>query len=181
MSHVASCVRSKRAGEARTAAFISTFPGSNKSCPTRPNTLSANCRVCITSSNNWPTSISQSNRWKLGQRRITSWGASRGMPIRRCRAYPACLPQANAPLELTARTACDLTNRLTVSEPIARAALERTERRGAQFRDDYHDKNEQFAKVNTMIAKAADGSMEVRLEPLPEMPDYLKRVIEENS
>ena len=77
-------------------------------------------------------------------------------------------------------TALDLENLLTVSEGITRAALERKESRGAQFRDDYPEKNEQFAKVNTMIAKAADGSMQVRLEPLPEMPDYLKRVIEEN-
>jgi succinate dehydrogenase / fumarate reductase flavoprotein subunit len=77
-------------------------------------------------------------------------------------------------------TALDLENLLTVSEAITRAALERKESRGAQFRDDYPDKNEQFAKVNTMIAKAADGSIQVRLEPLPEMPDYLKRVIEEN-
>jgi succinate dehydrogenase / fumarate reductase flavoprotein subunit len=77
-------------------------------------------------------------------------------------------------------TAIDLRNLLTVSEAITRAALERKESRGAQFRDDYPDKNEQFAKVNTMIAKAADGSMQVRLEPVPEMPDYLKRVIEEN-
>jgi hypothetical protein len=30
-----------------------------------------------------------------------------------------------------------------------------------------------------MIAKAADGSMQVRLEPLPEMPDRLKEIIEE--
>jgi len=77
-------------------------------------------------------------------------------------------------------TALDLENLLTVSEAITRAALERKESRGAQFRDDYPDKNEQFAKVNTMIAKAADGLMQVRLEPLPEMPDYLKRIIEEN-
>jgi succinate dehydrogenase / fumarate reductase flavoprotein subunit len=77
-------------------------------------------------------------------------------------------------------TALDLENLLTVSEAITRAALERKESRGAQFRDDYPEKNEQFAKVNTMIAKAADGSMQVRLEPVPEMPDYLKRVIEEN-
>src|SRR2546430_4912001 len=77
-------------------------------------------------------------------------------------------------------TALDLENLLTVSEAIARAALERKESRGAQFRDDYPEKNEQFAKVNTIIAKAADGSMQVRLEPLPEMPDYLQRVIEEN-
>src|SRR5437763_6363128 len=77
-------------------------------------------------------------------------------------------------------TALDLENLLTVSEAITRAALERKESRGAQFRDDYPEKNEQFAKVNTIIAKAADGSMQVRLEPLPEMPDYLQRVIEEN-
>src|SRR5947208_4756452 len=77
-------------------------------------------------------------------------------------------------------TALDLKNLLTVSGAITLAALERKESRGAQFRDDYPDKNEQFAKVNTMIAKATDGSMQVRLEPLPEMPDHLKRVIEEN-
>jgi succinate dehydrogenase / fumarate reductase, flavoprotein subunit len=77
-------------------------------------------------------------------------------------------------------TALDLKNLLTVSEAITRAALERKESRGAQFRDDYPDKNDQFSKVNTIVSKAADGSMQVRLEPLPEMPDYLKQVIEEN-
>jgi succinate dehydrogenase / fumarate reductase flavoprotein subunit len=77
-------------------------------------------------------------------------------------------------------TALDLKNLLTVSEAIARAALERKESRGAQFRDDYPDKDDRLAKVNTMISKAADGSMQIRLEPLPEMPDYLKQVIEEN-
>jgi succinate dehydrogenase / fumarate reductase, flavoprotein subunit len=77
-------------------------------------------------------------------------------------------------------TALDLKNLLTVSEAIARAALERKESRGAQFREDYPDKDERFAKVNTMISKAPDGSMQIRIEPVPEMPDYLKRVIEEN-
>jgi len=77
-------------------------------------------------------------------------------------------------------TALDLKNLLAVSEAITRAALERKESRGAQFRDDYPDKNDQFAKVNTIISKAEDGSMQIRLEPLPEMPDYLKQVIEEN-
>ena len=76
-------------------------------------------------------------------------------------------------------TALDLKNLLTVSEAITRAALERKESRGAQFREDYPEKDERFAKVNTMHSKAADGTMEVRLEPLPEMPDYLKQVIEE--
>jgi succinate dehydrogenase / fumarate reductase flavoprotein subunit len=77
-------------------------------------------------------------------------------------------------------TALDLKNLLTVSDAITRAALERKESRGAQFREDYPDKEERFSKVNTIVSKSADGSMQVRLEPLPEMPDYLKQVIEEN-
>jgi succinate dehydrogenase / fumarate reductase, flavoprotein subunit len=77
-------------------------------------------------------------------------------------------------------TALDLENLLIVSEAIARAALERKESRGAQFREDYPDKDDRFAKVNTVASKSPDGSMQVRLEPLPEMPDYLKRIIEEN-
>ena len=78
-------------------------------------------------------------------------------------------------------TSLDLKNLLTVSEAITRAALERKESRGAQFREDYPEKDERFAKVNTVIRKADDGSMEVRLEPFPEMPEYLKQVIEENK
>jgi len=76
-------------------------------------------------------------------------------------------------------TALDLQNLLTVSEAITRAALERKESRGAQFREDYPEKEERFSKVNTIVSKSADGSMQVRLESLPEMPDYLKKVIEE--
>jgi succinate dehydrogenase / fumarate reductase flavoprotein subunit len=77
-------------------------------------------------------------------------------------------------------TALDLKNLLTVSEAITRAALERKESRGAQFREDYPEKDERFSKVNTLIRKGEDGGMEVLLEPLPEMPDYLKQIIEEN-
>ena len=77
-------------------------------------------------------------------------------------------------------TALDLKNLLTVSEAITLAALERQESRGAQFREDYPNKDDAFGKVNTIVSKAADGSMQVRLESLPEMPDYLKQVIEEN-
>jgi succinate dehydrogenase / fumarate reductase flavoprotein subunit len=76
-------------------------------------------------------------------------------------------------------TALDLKNLLTVSEAITGAAIERKESRGAQFREDYPNKDERLAKVNTMISKDDDGSMRVRLGPLPEMPDYLKRVVEE--
>jgi succinate dehydrogenase / fumarate reductase, flavoprotein subunit len=76
-------------------------------------------------------------------------------------------------------TALDLKNLLTVSEAITRAALERKESRGAQFREDYPDKDERFSKANTIVCKSADGEMAVRLEPLPEMPDYLKAIIQE--
>jgi succinate dehydrogenase / fumarate reductase flavoprotein subunit len=77
-------------------------------------------------------------------------------------------------------TAIDLKNLLLVSEAITRAALERKESRGGQFREDYPNKEERFSKVNTIASRAADGSMQIRLEPLPEMPDYLKQVVEEN-
>src|SRR5439155_24939382 len=76
-------------------------------------------------------------------------------------------------------TALDLKNLLTVSAAITRAALERKESRGAQFREDSPDKDERFSKVNTIVCKSADGEMSVRLEPLPEMPDYLKAIIQE--
>src|SRR5882724_2743235 len=78
------------------------------------------------------------------------------------------------------QTALDLKNLLTVSEAITLAALERKESRGAQFREDCPDKEERFSKVNTVVSKSAAGSMQIRLEPLPEMPEYLKQVIEEN-
>src|SRR2546429_7392960 len=77
-------------------------------------------------------------------------------------------------------TALDLKNLLTASEAITRGALERKESRGAQFREDYPDKDERFGNVNTIISKSPDSSMQIRLEPLPEMPDHLKQVIEEN-
>src|SRR5213075_2327685 len=51
-------------------------------------------------------------------------------------------------------TALDLKNLLTVSEAITREALERKESRGAQFREDFPNKDEAFGKVNTIISKA---------------------------
>jgi succinate dehydrogenase / fumarate reductase flavoprotein subunit len=77
-------------------------------------------------------------------------------------------------------TTIDLKNLLTVSEATTRAAVERKESRGAQFREDYPEKDDRFSKVNTIISKAPDGSMQIQLEPLPEIPNYLKQVIEEN-
>jgi succinate dehydrogenase / fumarate reductase flavoprotein subunit len=76
-------------------------------------------------------------------------------------------------------TALDLKNLLTVSEAITRAALERKESRGAQFREDYPEKSAEFGKVNTIVWKGEDGGMQIRRETIPEMREELKRIIEE--
>jgi len=75
-------------------------------------------------------------------------------------------------------TALDLRNLLTVSEAITLSAIERKESRGGQFRDDYPDKDPEFAKFNIAV-KEVDGQMQVSHVPLPEMPTELKQVIEE--
>ncbi|MCI0745899.1 MAG: fumarate reductase/succinate dehydrogenase flavoprotein subunit [Verrucomicrobia subdivision 3 bacterium] len=76
-------------------------------------------------------------------------------------------------------TALALPNLLTVSEAIARCALERKESRGAQFRDDFPNKDDALGKVNIVTSKAPDGSMQIRRERIPEMPAELKQVIAE--
>jgi succinate dehydrogenase / fumarate reductase flavoprotein subunit len=78
-------------------------------------------------------------------------------------------------------TALDLGNQLTVSEAIARAALERQESRGGHFRDDRPDKDPAFGKFNIVIRQGANGAMQLAREPIPEMPAELRRVIEEQK
>jgi succinate dehydrogenase / fumarate reductase flavoprotein subunit len=76
-------------------------------------------------------------------------------------------------------TALDLDNLLTISEAIARSALERKESRGGHFREDYPDKAAEFAKLNVAVRQRGDGTMEVARIPLPPMPPELQQVIEE--
>ena len=76
-------------------------------------------------------------------------------------------------------TAMDLNNLLTVSEAVARAGLMRKESRGAQFREDYPTKSEEFGKSNIIVQRKPDGCMNVRLEPTKPMPEELRKVIEE--
>ncbi len=79
-------------------------------------------------------------------------------------------------------TAMDLPNLLTVSEAVARAALLRKESRGGQFRLDYAKKdNQNFGKVNSVVWKGDDGKMQIRLDPIPPMPEELKEVIKEQN
>jgi succinate dehydrogenase / fumarate reductase flavoprotein subunit len=76
-------------------------------------------------------------------------------------------------------TALDLTNLLTVSEAVTRAALERKESRGGHFRDDFPDKDAALGAVNFVVRKGKDGEMRVSREPVPQVPPALKKVIED--
>jgi len=76
-------------------------------------------------------------------------------------------------------TALDLQNLLTVSEAVARAAVERKESRGAHFRDDYPAKDPAFAKINIVVRQGPAGEMQVTRQPIAEMSAELKQVVEE--
>jgi succinate dehydrogenase / fumarate reductase flavoprotein subunit len=76
-------------------------------------------------------------------------------------------------------TGLDLDSLLTVSEAIARAAIERKESRGGHFREDYPEKDLAGATFNIVIRKGEDAQMRLSREPVPEMPAELKRVIQE--
>jgi succinate dehydrogenase / fumarate reductase flavoprotein subunit len=68
---------------------------------------------------------------------------------------------------------------LTISECITRSALERRESRGAHYREDAPDKDPALGKVNIVVRKGKDGTMQLRRDPISEMPAELKQVIEE--
>ncbi len=76
-------------------------------------------------------------------------------------------------------TALDLHHLLTVSEAIARSAVERKESRGAHFREDFPSKDESFGACNIVVRRGPDGSMTISREPLPAMTAEQKSVIEE--
>lgn len=76
-------------------------------------------------------------------------------------------------------TAIDLKHLLTISEAITLCSIDRKESRGGHFREDFPNKDPEAQKYNSVISKAADGSMKLRREPIPAMREDLKQVIEE--
>jgi succinate dehydrogenase / fumarate reductase flavoprotein subunit len=76
-------------------------------------------------------------------------------------------------------TALDLPSMLTVSEAIARAAIERTESRGAHFREDFPHKDAELGNVNILVHRDPDGSMVVTRRPIHEMPAELRDIVTE--
>ena len=104
--------------------------------------------------------------------------ALNGLDVLRNRAAKTFVP-GNIDFNPGWHTALDLHNLLVVSEAIARSALERRESRGGHFREDFQAKDPEFAKFNFSLKKTEDGAMAISKLPIPEMPDELKKVIEE--
>ena len=104
--------------------------------------------------------------------------ALNGLDVLRDRAARTFVP-GNIDFNPGWHTALDLHNLLIVSEAITRAAIERKESRGGQYREDYPNKDPQYAKFNFSLKKGKDGAMEISKVPIPEMPVELKQVIEE--
>jgi succinate dehydrogenase / fumarate reductase flavoprotein subunit len=75
-------------------------------------------------------------------------------------------------------TGLDLANLLTVSEAITRAAIERKESRGGHFREDYPSQDPGGASFNVVIRKGEDAQMRLCREPVREMPEELKRIVQ---
>ena len=70
------------------------------------------------------------------------------------------------------------------SSPKPSPAARRSARRAAarHFREDHPEgKDEEWAKVNLVIRKGADGSMQLSREPLVPMTDEHRQIIEENK
>jgi succinate dehydrogenase / fumarate reductase flavoprotein subunit len=78
-------------------------------------------------------------------------------------------------------TALDLESLLTCAEAVTRSAIERKESRGGHFREDHPNKDAAFSQFNFVCRKGADGQMEIRREPIPEMRADLRKIIEENQ
>jgi succinate dehydrogenase / fumarate reductase flavoprotein subunit len=76
--------------------------------------------------------------------------------------------------------ALDLHSLLNFSEAATLAAIERKESRGGHTRDDFPNTDAKYAKLN-IIVRRKDGEMSLSQEPLPEMPDDLKALLEEKN
>ena len=70
----------------------------------------------------------------------------------------------------------ELRNLLTISEAIARSALQRPESRGAHSRLDHPDADAQWGRLNSVVSRGEEG-MRVTTSPVSEMPELLREII----
>lgn len=75
----------------------------------------------------------------------------------------------------------DIKTMVTISEAVARCALQRQESRGGHTRLDYPEYDSYWSTVNSIVRREPNGSMTVTTAPLPVMPDELKQLFEEEK
>ena len=78
-------------------------------------------------------------------------------------------------------TALELGNLLTISEAIARSAIERKESRGGHFREDFPEKDPLAARFNIVVRRGVDGAMTLTREPVAALTAEQARIIEEQK
>ena len=68
-----------------------------------------------------------------------------------------------------------------ISEIILRTALERTERRGAQWRLDYDGPDEELGKINFIVKKDEQGGVSIEKREIQPMPQHLSNLFDEGE
>ncbi len=68
-----------------------------------------------------------------------------------------------------------------ISEIILRTALERTERRGAQWRLDYDGPSDELGKINFIVTKGEQGEIDIERREITPMPEHLSRLFDEGG
>ncbi|MEJ7841955.1 MAG: FAD-dependent oxidoreductase [Rubrobacter sp.] len=78
-------------------------------------------------------------------------------------------------------TAQDVKYLVQISEIILRTALERKERRGAQWRLDYDGPDEELGGLNFIVSKDGQGEVGIERREIPPMPEHLAALVEEEK
>ncbi len=75
-------------------------------------------------------------------------------------------------------TAQDIRYLIQISEITFRTALERTERRGAQWRLDYDGPDDELGKINFIVKKDPQGEVGIERREIEPLPEHLASLIE---
>jgi len=78
-------------------------------------------------------------------------------------------------------TAQDIRYLIQISEIILRTALERKERRGAQWRLDYDGPDEELGRINFIVTKNGQDEAGIERREIPPMPEHLSSLFEEEK
>ena len=75
-------------------------------------------------------------------------------------------------------TAQDIRYLIQISEIILRTALERKERRGAQWRLDFDGPDDELGKINFIVKKDEQGEVGIERREIPPMPEHLASLLD---